>query len=66
VIYLLSPTGELVLFAEDWESTMLAGPTNVAFCGPDLLTLVVATVSRWHLAKTAMPIPGHPLVYPRL
>lgn len=66
VIYRLSPAGDLVLFAEDWESTMIAGPTNLAFCGPDLATLVVATVSRWHLAKSAAPIAGHPVVYPRL
>jgi len=66
VIYRLSPSGELAVFAEDWESTMIATPTNIAFCGPDLATLVVATVSRWHLAKAPMSVPGHPLAYPHL
>jgi sugar lactone lactonase YvrE len=66
VIYRLSPAGELVVLVEDWESTMIAAPTNIAFCGSDLSTLVVATVSRWHLAKAAMPIPGYPLAYPRM
>lgn len=65
-IYRLTPGGEVALLAEDWESTQIAGPTNVAFCGPDLTTLVVGTVSRWHLARVSMSIPGHPLAYPHL
>ncbi len=66
VIYRLSRAGDLALLVEDWESTMIAGPTNIAFCGADLSTLVVATVSRWHLASARMPVAGHPLAYPRL
>jgi gluconolactonase len=65
-IYRLSPAGELALLVEDWESTMIAAPTNIAFCGADLSTLVVATVSRWHLARATMPTAGQPLAYPHL
>lgn len=64
-IYRLSPSGQLDLLAEDWESVILATPTNVAFCGPERRTLVVASLSRWHLTRGEMPIPGQPLHYPR-
>ncbi len=66
VIYRLSRTGDLELVAEDWESVTFATPTNVAFSGPDRRTLVVASLSRWHLTKGEMPIAGQPLHYPRL
>ena len=66
VIYRLSTTGELAKVAEDWESHTFATPTNIAFCGPDRATLVVASLSRWHLTKGRMPVAGAPLRYPRL
>ena len=65
VIYRVSPGGELDLLAEDWEGVTFATPTNVAFCGPDRRTLVVASLSRWHLTKGEMPVAGQPLHYPR-
>jgi gluconolactonase len=65
-IYRLSPAGELALVAEDWQATVLAAPTNLAFCGPDRKTLVVASLARWHLTRAAMTIPGQPLHYPSL
>lgn len=66
VIYQLSPEGDLTLLVEDWESTTLATPTNIAFAGPERKTLVVSSLSRWHLAKGEMPIAGAPLAYPRV
>lgn len=66
VIYHLSPQGDLSILAEDWESVTFATPTNIAFAGPDRRTLVVASLSRWHLTKGEMPIPGAPLHYPRV
>lgn len=66
VIYRLTPHGDLALLAEDWESVTFATPTNIAFCGADRTTLVVASLSRWHLTKGSMPIAGQPLAYPRL
>src|SRR5262245_16002703 len=66
VIYRLTPDGELAILAEDWESVTFATPTNIAFAGPDRRTLVVASLSRWHLTKGEMPIPGARLRYPRI
>jgi gluconolactonase len=64
VIYRLSPDGDLAVLAEDWESVTFATPTNIAFAGPELRTLVVASLSRWHLTKGEMPIAGARLRYP--
>jgi gluconolactonase len=64
VIYRLTPAGELAVLAEDWESVIFATPTNIAFAGPERRTLVVASLSRWHLTKGEMPVPGAPLRYP--
>jgi len=65
-IYRLDQAGNLALLVEDWEGTVLATPTNLAFCGRDRRTLVVASLSRWHLTKSLMPHPGAALHYPRL
>ncbi len=66
VIFQLTPGGDLRVLAEDWESVTFATPTNIAFCGADHRTLVVASLSRWHLTKGPMPIAGQPLAYPDL
>jgi gluconolactonase len=63
-IFRLSPRGDLALLAEDWQATTIAAPANLAFCGPDLRTLVLASLSRWHLACAPVETPGLPLVYP--
>ena len=65
-IYRYTPGGDLEILAEDWQSTTISSPTNIAFGGPDLSTLVVASLARWHLTKASMPIPGHPVEYPKL
>ncbi len=58
VIYRYSPQGELTLFAEDWESTTLSSPTNISFTGEDRRTMVVASLSRWHLAAAEVQVAG--------
>lgn len=66
VIYRRPPGGgSLAVVAEDWERLVLAAPTNVAFCGPGLDTLVVASLGRWHLARAQAAVPGAALNYPR-
>lgn len=66
VIYRFSAEGELAVLASDWESVTFATPTNLAFCGPDRKTLIVASLSRWHLTKGAMQVAGAKLHYPSL
>lgn len=56
----------LDLFASDWESVVLAEPTNIAFCGPKLDTLVVGSLGRWHLSQAKLNIIGQPYNYPEL
>jgi gluconolactonase len=58
--------GHLSVLAEDWTRHILASPTNVAFCGPDLGTLVVASLARWHLCRLDVEVPGVPLPYPNV
>ncbi len=65
-VYRLSPDGDLALLVKDWQATQIAAPANLAFCGDDRRTLVLASLSRWHLARTRMDIPGLPLQYPSL
>jgi gluconolactonase len=63
-IYRLTPAGELAVVVDDWESTRIATPTNIAFGGADLQTLFIASLGRWHLTKAQMPVPGSKLLYP--
>ena len=65
-IYRLTPDGGLEVVAEDWQRVTLASPTNLTFAGPELTTLVVASLGRWHLAQTTVDIPGQPYSYPVL
>jgi gluconolactonase len=58
--------GELETLAFDWERLTLAGPTNLTFGGPDLQTLFVASLCRWHLSKVQLAVPGSPYHYPVL
>jgi len=66
VIYRVKPDGQIDVVASDWESVTFATPTNLAVCGQDRRTLVVASLSRWHLTKGHMSIPGARLQYPNL
>ena len=66
IIYRLSPSGELSVLAEDRLRVTFASPTNIAFCGDDRQTLIVANLARWHLSKSTMTDPGQPLHYPKL
>jgi gluconolactonase len=65
-IWRVAPSGEVALFAEDWERVVLAAPTNIAFCGPGLEMLVVASLGRWHLSKVNAEVAGQPYNYPRV
>jgi gluconolactonase len=62
----IAPDGQMQVLASDWERVVLAAPTNVAFCGPHLDVLVVASLGRWHLSKTGVTVPGQAYNYPKL
>ena len=57
-------TGVEVL-AGDPEGTALAAPTNCVFYGPDLATIAVPNLGRWHVTRFRVPgLFGVPLFYP--
>jgi gluconolactonase len=66
VIYRLTPDGILDVLGYDWQGTQLAAPTNLAFTGPARTTMVIGSLSRWHLTTIEMPAPGLPLHFPLL
>ena len=63
-IYTLEPDGRLLIFADDFQGTELAAPTNVAFGGPDMDHLFVGSLARWHIGALAARAPGLRLHYP--
>ncbi len=66
VIYRLTPAGKLDLLLDDWEAMVLYSPTNVAFGGPGLSTLLIASLAGTWLTKGPAPVAGSPLHYPKL
>lgn len=65
-IYRVAAEGPLDIFCDDPEGTMLAAPTNVAFCGVDRSLLLSANLGRWHISEYRTDSVGAPLHYPTL
>lgn len=66
VVYRYSPDGRLDVLGFDWQNTQLAAPTNIAFTDPQRTTMVIGSLSRWHLTTIEMEVPGMALHYPSL
>jgi gluconolactonase len=66
IIYRFTTKGELITLYDDWEQLMLVAPTNIAFGGPDLKTLIIAAVCGWAVHTAPMQVPGLPVRYPKL
>jgi gluconolactonase len=65
IIYRYREDLGLQVLAEDPEGVAIAAPTNVAFTGPDLATMTVPNIGRWHLTRFSHPdLQGVPLNYP--
>jgi gluconolactonase len=64
LIYHFSVDGRLEILVADEERTRIASPTNLAFVGAELSTLVAANYGGWHLIQTKSSIPGFRLPYP--
>ncbi|MBT4503087.1 MAG: hypothetical protein HOC74_35470, partial [Gemmatimonadetes bacterium] len=56
--------GKLEILAEDFEGTVIAAPTNVAFCGEERDILLSANLGRWHLTRYEAGATGVALNYP--
>ena len=65
-IYQLSPACELEILAEDFEGTVMAAPTNIAFCGEERDIFLSANLGRWHITRYEVNATGVPLHYPMI
>jgi gluconolactonase len=65
-IYRYSPGGELETVVDDWTGEYVLTPTNLAFAGPDLGVLVVASFGGWTIKAIDPGVRGAPLLYPAL
>lgn len=66
IIYRLTAAGKLIKLYDDWEQLMLVAPTNIAFGGSDMKTLIIASLCGWSMHTAPMAIPGQPVRYPAL
>ena len=44
IVYRWTGAGELITLYDDWEQLMLVAPTNIAFGGEDMKTLIIASI----------------------
>jgi gluconolactonase len=56
--------GRLTTLYDDWEQFILVAPTNIAFGGSDMQTLLIANLCGWSLATAPMDAPGIRVQYP--
>jgi gluconolactonase len=66
IIYRLTTRGELIKLYDDWEQLMLVAPTNIAFGGPEMRDLIIASVCGWSVHTARVAVPGLPLRYPKI
>ena len=65
-IYRYTTDDELQVLADDFEGTIIAAPTNIAFCGANRDILLSANLGRWHITRYETAATGVPLHYPDL
>lgn len=65
-VYRLDPSGELSVVLDDWSGEEMLSPTNIAFAGADLRTLVLASLCGRTVKAVDAWVPGRPLAYPRV
>lgn len=66
IIYRFDTGGQLTTLYDDWEQLMLIAPTNIAFGGSDLKTLLIANLCGWNLITARVEVAGLPVQYPSL
>lgn len=66
IIYRYTTGGELQVLYDDWEQLILVAPTNIAFGGSDMKTLLIASLCGWNIATAQMDVAGLPVQYPTL
>jgi gluconolactonase len=63
-IFRLDPDGTLETILDDWTGEYVLTPTNVAFAGEHLDTLVLASLGGWAVKAIDPGVRGAPLQYP--
>lgn len=63
-IFRLDTKGTLETLVDDYQGTLMAAPTNIAFCGENLDDLLSANLGRWHISRYNFEASGLPLNYP--
>ena len=66
IIYMLTPGGELITLIDDWQQMELLAPTNLAFGGKDMNTLIIASLCGWSVHTAPVDVPGLQMRYPKL
>ena len=66
IIYRFTSSGELITLYDDWEQLRLVAPTNIAFGGNDMSTLIIASLCGWSIHTAPMPVPGLRVCYPKI
>ena len=64
IIYQYTTDGDLVTLYDDWRQLSLIAPTNVAFGGTDMKTLIIASLCGWFIHTSPMEIAGLPFATP--
>ncbi len=63
-VFVLNPEGVLSTLVEDYQGTAVAAPTNVAFGGPLMNRVFIASLARWHIGFVDTEMHGLSLVRP--
>ncbi len=66
IVYRFTTKGELITLYDDWEQLNLVAPTNIAFGGSDMKTLIIAGLCGWSVHTAPMSVPGLKLRYPKI
>lgn len=66
IIYRYSDRGELTKLYDDWQQLQLFAPTNVAFGGSDMMTLLIASLGGLSVHTARTEVPGLQLRYPKI
>jgi len=66
ILYRYTTGGKLETLYDDWQQLNLLAPTNVAFGGPDMKTLIIASLCGWSVHTARLDIAGLPVRYPTL
>ncbi len=64
-LYKVAKSGKVSLLAYDPAGTMIAGPTNIAFGGPNFDQMFVANLGRWHICRASAGVRGQLLANQR-